>query len=459
MINIKSDSRKIKKGDIFIALKGISSNGEEYVESAIEKGAATIIVDSDNKYSVNTIKVPDTRKYLNKYLKDNYYKYLSEMNIIGVTGTNGKTTTSYLIYQMLNKLGIKCAYIGTIGFYLDKKVYSLPNTSSDICDLYDMIITSYDNGYRNIVIEVSSQGLSYNRFETIKFDYAIFTNLTQDHLDYHKTMENYALAKKKLFDSLKQNGIGIVNKDDKYYKYYITNNTVYYGESTTDYKIESYNLGYKTLFKLNIKGNIYNFKTNLIGKYNIYNLTAALALLNEMNIDINRIIELTSNLETPPGRMDIVNFKDNLIKIDYANNTDAMENVFDTVNKIKKGKLFTIFGCTGDRDRTKRPIMMKLATINSDKVIVTSDDLHDEDFNHIISDMLKDNTNNNFEIIQDRGEAIKKGISYLREKDLLLILGKGHEEVIIIKDKRIPFNDKKEVEKIINNQLVFENKD
>ena len=381
------------------------------------------------------------------------------MNIIGVTGTNGKTTTSYLIYQMLNKLGIKCAYIGTIGFYLDKKVYSLPNTSSDICDLYDMIITSYDNGYRNIVIEVSSQGLSYNRFETIKFDYAIFTNLTQDHLDYHKTMENYALAKKKLFDSLKQNGIGIVNKDDKYYKYYITNNTVYYGESTTDYKIESYNLGYKTLFKLNIKGNIYNFKTNLIGKYNIYNLTAALALLNEMNIDINRIIELTSNLETPPGRMDIVNFKDNLIIIDYAHTPDAMENVFNTVNRIKKGKLFTIFGCTGDRDRTKRPIMMKLATINSDKVIVTSDDLHDEDFNHIITDMLKDNTNNNFEIIQDRGEAIKKGISYLREKDLLLILGKGHEEVIIIKDKRIPFNDKKEVEKIINNQLVFENKD
>ena len=449
MINIKSDSRKIKKGDIFVALKGISSNGEEYIESAIDNGATTVVVENDNKYSAETIKVPDTRKYLTKYLNDNYGKYLNEMNIIGITGTNGKTTTCYLIYQMLNKLGIKCAYIGTIGFYLDKKICSLPNTSSDICDLYDMIITAYDNGYKNIVMEVSSQGLAYDRFETIKFDYAIFTNLTQDHLDYHKTMENYALAKKKLFDSLKDNGIGILNKDDSYYKYYVTKNTVYYGESGVDYKIESYSLGYKTSFKLNIKGNIYDINSNLIGKYNIYNLTASIALLNEMNLDINEAIKISSNLQAPPGRMDIVNFKDNLIIIDYAHTPDAMENIFKAVSKIKQGNIFTVFGCTGDRDRTKRPIMMNLAVQNSDRVIITSDDLHNEEFNHIVKDMLENNSNNNFEVIEDRKEAIRKGISFLQEKDLLLILGKGHEEFIIVKDKRIPFNDKKEVEKCL----------
>ena len=203
MINIKSDSRKIRPGDIFIALKGINSDGDKYINSAIEKGASKVIVESDNKYSVDTLKVEDTRKYLNEYLNDHYNKYLNEMNIIGITGTNGKTTSAYLIYQALNKLDMKCAYIGTIGFYLDNKVCSLANTSPDICDLYDMIITAYDNGYRNVVMEVSSQGLAMGRFENIKFDYAIFTNLTQDHLDYHKTMENYAKAKQKLFYSLK----------------------------------------------------------------------------------------------------------------------------------------------------------------------------------------------------------------------------------------------------------------
>ena len=453
MINIKSDSRKIKNGDIFVALKGISSNGEDYVEKAIGNGASKIITESDNKYSVETIKVDNARDYLNKYLKDNYNKYLNEMNVIGITGTNGKTTTSYLIYQMLNRLGIKCAYIGTIGFYLDKKVCSLSNTSPDVCDLYDLIITAYDNGYKNVVIEVSSQGMSMDRFKTIKFDYAIFTNLTQDHLDYHKTMENYALAKQKLFKNLKDNGLSILNIDDDYYKYYETKNTVYYGINTSDYKIESYELGYSTKFKLNIKGNIYTVNSKLIGKYNIYNLVAAIALLNEMKIDISKVLDMCNVISTPPGRMDLVSYNDNLIIIDYAHTPDAMENVYDTINKIKQGKIITVFGCTGDRDRTKRPIMMNLATTNSDYTIVTSDDLHNEDFNHIVEDMLKDNKNNNYEVIKDRGVAIKKGISYLKSKDILLILGKGHEEAIIVKDKRIPFNDKNKVTEYIKEEV------
>ena len=450
MINIKSDSRKIKNNDIFVALKGISSNGDDYVPKAIENGASKIITESDNKYSVETIKVSDSRIYLENYLKDNYSKYLDEMTLIGITGTNGKTTTSYLIYQMLNKLNIKCAYIGTIGFYMEDKVCSLPNTSPDICDLYDLIITAYDNGYKTIVIEVSSQGLDMNRFNTIKFDYALFTNLTQDHLDYHKTMENYSIAKRKLFDSLKENGLSILNIDDDYNKLYVTKNTVYYGTGESDYNIRDIKLGFNTTYKLNTKSGDYIIKSNLIGKYNVYNLTLAIALVNKMGVDINKIINILDSVNAPNGRMDIVKYNSNIIAIDYAHTPDAMENIYNTIKEVSNGNIYTVFGCTGSRDRLKRPIMMKIACSNSKFAIVTSDDLHDEEFSQIISDMLKNNKYMNFEVIQDRGKAILKGINLLNKGDILLILGKGHEDFIIIKDKKIPFNDKEEVNKIIN---------
>lgn len=453
MINIKSDSRKVREGDIFVALKGISSNGDEYVESAIENGASKIITETSNTYSVETIKVEDSRNYLVNCLKDNYGKYLDEMNIIGITGTNGKTTTAYLIYQMLNKLNIKCGYIGTIGYYLDKKVYSLPNTSPDVCEIYDMLINAYENGYKTVVMEVSSQGLDMGRLDSIKFNYALFTNLTQDHLDYHKTMENYAKAKQKLFYNLKDSGVSIINSDDSYKDYFTTFNYVEYGFNNNDYKIEEYNLGYKMSFKLNINNNIYNVDSKLIGKYNMYNLVCAITLLHKMDIDINDILNVVKDVSAPPGRTDIINYNNNLIIVDYAHTPDAMENIYNLVNEIKKGNIYTVFGCTGDRDRTKRPTMMELATSNSKHVIFTSDDLHNEDFNQIVSDAIEGIENTNFEVIMNRGKAIEKGICLLKNNDVLLVLGKGHEEFIIMKDKKIPFNDKKTIEKIINTEI------
>ena len=449
MIDIKSDSRKVKQGDIFVALKGFSSNGDEYVEKAIENGASKIITETNNTYSVETINVENSRGYLVNYLKDNYGKYLDEMNIIGITGTNGKTTTAYLIYQMLNKLNIKCAYIGTIGYYLDKKEYSLPNTSPDICEIYDMLVNAYENGYKTVVMEVSSQGLDMGRLDSIKFNYALFTNLTQDHLDYHKTMENYAKAKQKLFYNLKNNGVSIINSDDGYKDYFTISNYVEYGFNNNDYKIQEYNLGYKINFKLNIHGNIYNIDSKLIGKYNMYNLVGAITLLHQMNINITDILNVVKDVSSPPGRTDIINYNNNLIIVDYAHTPDAMENIYNLVNEIKKGNVYTVFGCTGDRDRTKRPMMMRIATNNSKHVIFTSDDLHDEDFGRIVSDTINGIENTNFEVIMNRGKAIENGISLLKENDILLVLGKGHEEFIIIKDKKIPFNDKKVIEMLI----------
>ena len=453
MINIKSDSRKIKKGDIFVALKGFNSNGEDYIESAIKLGASQVIVESDNKYSVPTLKVSDTREYLNKYLSDNYGDILNNMTLIGITGTNGKTTSAYLIYQMLNKLGIKCAYIGTIGYYLDKKIFSLPNTSPDICDLYDLIINAHDNSYDTVVMEVSSQGLDMGRFKNIKFNYGIFTNLTQDHLDYHGNMENYAKAKRILFDNLKDNGISIINSDDKYAFYFKTKNYVDYGYSAANYKIQNVELGYKTKFELNINGNTYNIESKLIGEFNIYNLTCSIALLNLMGFELEKIKEVVLDISAPAGRLDIINYKDNLIIVDYAHTPDAMENIYKTINKVKIGNIYTVFGCTGNRDRTKRPIMMSIATNNSKEVIITSDDLHDEEFSDILKDMLDNNKNNNYIVEPSRSKAIEKGIKLLKSNDILLVLGKGHEEFIIVKDKKIPFNDKKIIENLIKEPI------
>ena len=452
MINIKSDSRRIKKGDIFVALDGINSNGSCYIQNAIASGASKIVC-KQGSFDVETINVTDPKKYLTNYLIDNYGKYLDEMKIIGITGTNGKTTVAYLIYQMLNSLGLKCAYIGTIGFYLDKKVYSLPNTSPDTCMLYEMIMEAYDKGFRHIVIEVSSQGLAYNRFDGINFDYAIFTNLTLDHLDFHKTMENYALAKKKLFQKLKESGIGLVNADDKYKKYFTCKNLVTYGIASGDYRVVDYKLSMNdTMIDIEYKDNRYKYLYPLIGKYNIYNMIATIALLNQMGIDFSKIN--TRNIKSPDGRMDILKYKGNTIIIDYAHTPDAMDNIYKTIKPLVKGKIITVFGCTGSREKAKRPIMMQLALENSSYVYVTSDDLHEESFNDIVSDMTKNVVSDKYEVIQNRGKAIMEAIKKLSIADTLLILGKGHEQFIIVGNKKIPFNDHAKVVEILESLRV-----
>ena len=202
-MKIKVDSRKVEKGDTFIALRGVDNDGHNYINKAIENGASKIICEEGN-YSVETIVVKDTREYLINYLNENYGDRINKLKIIGITGTNGKTTSAYLFHEILNKMGKKCGYIGTIGFYINEKVRSLNNTTPDIYDLYELLLECYDKNCEYVVMEVSSQGLANKRVESLKFDYAVFTNLTQDHLDFHKTMENYALAKQELFKKFKK---------------------------------------------------------------------------------------------------------------------------------------------------------------------------------------------------------------------------------------------------------------
>ena len=453
MINIKTNSKKVQPGDTFVALRGINSDGHSYIKAAIENGATKIIAEEGN-YSVETIIVEDTRVYLENLLYETYQDILDDMNIIGITGTNGKTTSCYLIYEALNIMGVKCGYIGTIGFYLNEKVYDLPNTSPDICDMYDMFVQAYNSGYKNIAIEVSSQGLSYGRLNLIPFDIAIFTNLTQDHLDYHKTMENYALAKTKLFKQVKEDGYRLINIDDDYCDYYKIDNYLTYGFNYSDYQIKNMKLTPNGSY-FEIKN--YNISTKLIGKYNIYNTACAVIVLDLLKYTKEQIEYVIPKLLPPPGRMDIVNYGSNMIVIDYAHTPDAMLNIINTIKEINHHNTYIVFGCTGSRDRGKRPIMMQMALENAKFVYVTSDDLHEEVFEDIVQDMLDGNMKNHYLVEQNRGKAISLAISKLESNDILLILGKGHESVIVVGDKRIPFNDREEVLKVINSHVEVNN--
>ncbi len=435
-MNIKINSKEINEGDTFIAIKELNGDGHKYVMDAIKRGASTVIVE-DGDYSVNTIKVKNTKKYLEEYLENNYYDKIKQLKLIGITGTNGKTTTSYLIYQALNKLNIKCAYIGTIGFYTDE-IKQLKNTTPNLYELYNMLLECVNKGYTYVVMEVSSQGISMGRVNTLIFDYVVFTNLTQDHLDYHHTMIDYVMEKQKLF-KMTDNSFAIINSDDKYKDYFMLDNkNITYGKSSSDYVISD--------IKSSLTGTTFNlnneiYKTKLIGEYNVYNLVIVIILLKLLNVDnINKVIE---ELTTPPGRMDIIRYNGNNIVVDYAHTPDAVEKIIKEVSKIDHNRIITLVGCGGNRDKTKRPIMGDIATKYSDYVIFTSDNPRFEKPKKILKDITCKLDKNNYKIIVNRKKAIKKAIQMLEKNDILLLLGKGHEEYQVIKDKKLPFSDKK----------------
>ena len=442
-MNIKIDSRKVKEGDTFIALRGVNNDGHKYVMDAIEKGATTVIVE-EGEYSVNTIVVKDTKEYLKEYLENNYYDEIKKLKLIGMTGTNGKTTTCFLIYQALNKINKKCAYIGTLGFYLTDEKRILSNTTPNLYEIYEMLLECAQKNYEYVVMEVSSQGLSMGRVDTLIFNYVIFSNLTQDHLDYHGTIENYVLEKQKLF-KMTNESFALINSDDKYRDYFILDNkNITYGKTSNDYKISNINSTIKgSSFKLNDE----EFFTKLIGEYNVYNITVVIILLKLLNI--KNISEVIKELDCPNGRMDIINYKDNVIVIDYAHTPDAVEKIITNISKLEHNKIITLLGCGGNRDRTKRSIMGDIATKYSDYVIFTSDNPRYEKPKKILKDIVCKLDRKNYKIIVKREKAIKKSIQMLSKNDILLLLGKGHENYQIIKDKKIPFSDKEKVIKYL----------
>ena len=438
---LQNDSRKVKEGDTFIALKGINGDGHDYIKDAINRGCSKIICEYCH-YDYDNIEIVDsTKEYLDNYIKNKYVDIVKNLKLIGITGTNGKTTVAFLIYQALNKVGIKCAYIGTIGFYINGNKYDSNNTTPDILSLYQMLVKCVRYNIEYVVMEVSSQGLYYNRVKYLEFDYCIFTNLTQDHLDFHKTMEEYLKCKLKLFKNLKDTGISIINSDDKYYQEFITNNTIKYGVCG-DYKISDIN---NNSFKVN--NTMYN--TKLIGNYNIYNICVVIIILEILNIDSDTIKSVVSGINCAPGRMEKINYKDSTIIIDYAHTPDAVEKVIKAVNN-NNNRVITIIGCGGNRDSTKRKYMGRIALTNSSYVIYTSDNPRYEDAYDIILDMIQLLDSFNYEIEVNRKKAIIKGIQMLKKGDILLILGKGHEDYQEINGVKYHFSDSEVVLEYIN---------
>lgn len=450
MLNIKTDSRKVVKGDTFIALKGNTVDGHDFIDSAIKNGAEKIICEY-GKYDVDTINVSDTHEYLKDYLVNNYSKEFENLKLIGVTGTSGKTTTCFLTYQILNKLGIKTCYIGTIGCYIDNDVVELSNTTPDILELYNLLLTAKEKGCRVIVMEVSSHSLAEERIKGLKFDVCAFTNLSQDHLDYHKTMEEYCKCKVKIINYLKDNGKIIVNVDDGYSKYFICDKSLSLGINGSNYKIKEFHMeNTHTDILFNVNNDSYEVRTNLIGKFNVYNYLTSLALINNLGISVNDIINVTDSIHAPVGRAQIVKVGTSIAVIDYAHKPDAVSKIIPLFREVTKGKIITIIGCGGDRDPKKRPIMGNIATSLSDYVILTNDNPRTEDEKLIMKDILEGITTDNYEVIYDRKDAIKKGISMLKDNDCLLILGKGHEDYQIIGRTKIHLSDYEEVIKNIN---------
>lgn len=432
------DSKNVKDGDIFVAYKGNLHDGNDYIHQAFENGAVCVV--SDRLVGYDIYKSNNIEKDKISLIKALYKT--NKVKLIGITGTNGKTSTAHLLYQAFNNMGIRATYIGTLGVIDRDYRKELENTTPNMDVLAKEIVKALDRGCKYVIMEVSSHSLSMNRIKPFNFDIIAFTNLSQDHLDYYKNMEDYFLAKKILFDNANKKCIGIVNNEDKYSKRIIEDfkgKVVTYGKNSDyDYKIISNNLK-------GIKFRVQNttLVSPLIYKLNVYNLLLVYTILDQLNINHLEIKKAMKSCKCIEGRMEVLHSEEFTIILDYAHTPDALERILKETNKIKKGNCIVLFGCGGNRDKSKRSIMGKIASDNADIVYLTNDNPRNEDEKLIVDDILKGICNRNNIVVElDRKKAIENAISQLKKDDILLILGKGHETYQIFKNQKIYFSDR-----------------
>ena len=461
--NLSLNSKQISKNTVFIAYPGNKHDGREFIQEAIENGAAGIIFESKNlkknlNLSIPNISISDLRNKL-AAISSQFYEYPSKkISIIGITGTNGKTTSAYWLSQCLNHLKIKTAFIGTLGYGDLKKLKKSQNTTPSAIDLQRSIKEIYKKKYKYVAMEVSSHGIKEQRINNIEFKQRLFTNLSRDHLDYHKTMSEYAEVKKKFMLSEK-NGNIIVNIDDKVGQS-IFNNSVLPDNKKVSFsiykksKIQAINISqnHNNLnFDLNYYGKSFPVRLKLIGIFNIYNVLGVIGCLSTMGFEVNQIINSLKKIKQVPGRTEFIKKSKDLpsVMIDYAHTADALENILKSIKNNSFKKIILVFGCGGDRDKGKRKEMAKIAEEYADHSLITSDNSRNETFQSIAKDALSGRKESKVKLIENRGAAIIAGISRVQSNGVLYVLGRGHETILEIGSKKTFFNDASFIRKSI----------
>jgi len=457
---IEFDSRKIEHDDVFVAIRGSLSNGHDFIEKAIQLGAIAIICDelpANIVKGITYIKVNDTNTAL-AYMAANFFGNPSEkLKLVGVTGTNGKTTIASLLFQLFEKAGFKVGLLSTVKIMVDQTEYNATHTTPDSITINYYLNEMIEAGVTHCFMEVSSHGIHQKRTEALHFVGGIFTNLSHDHLDYHPTFAEYRDVKKAFFDSLPKTAFALSNIDDKNGTVMLQNTVArkftYALKSYADFKAQILE---SQLSGLLLKVNDNEVWVKLIGTFNAYNVLAIYGTAVELGMDSLEALRLLSDLESVSGRFQYIVSEGNITAIvDYAHTPDALDNVIKTINDIrtKNEQLITVVGCGGNRDKTKRPIMAKIATDLSDKAILTSDNPRNEDPEVILDEMEKGVEGHNYKKvlrITDRKQAIKTACQLAQPKDIILIAGKGHETYQEINGVRHHFDDMETVKEILD---------
>ncbi|WP_346895979.1 UDP-N-acetylmuramoyl-L-alanyl-D-glutamate--2,6-diaminopimelate ligase [Clostridium sp. UBA7503] len=453
--NTQYDSRKIKCGDVFFAIGGFNVDGHNFISKAIENGAKAVVVEKDVTLveGITFIKVQNGRRALATAASNFYNNPSKKMKIIGITGTNGKTTCAFMLKGILEAKGYKVGLIGTIANYIGNKEINTEKTTPESLELQQLFKDMVDSDMDYCVMEVSSHSLDLDRVYGIEFSQGIFTNLTQDHLDFHKTFENYFSAKSKLFKICKHS---VVNVDDSYgiklLEKINSRVTTYSIEKQSDLKGTDISLeSTGIIFSLKENEKIYKVQLPIPGRYNVYNALGCIGATLDEGIDMDTIIEGLSKV-TVPGRCENLTLGMNLgfqVIRDYSHTPDSLKNILENLRELTKGKLICIFGCGGDRDRTKRPIMGEIGTELSDIAIITSDNPRSEDPYMILEDIKAGVKKSNYKLIENRREAIKTALLLGEKDDIIIIAGKGHETYQILKNETIHFDEKEVVLELI----------
>lgn len=456
---ISSDSRKVDPNEIFVALRGEQFDGRQFIPSAIAHGARVIVTDESpaevKGEEACVLNVDDTNAFLRQIAHRFYGDPSSRVNVIGITGTNGKTTIAYLVESILRRAQEECGVIGTVNYRIGSREYPALTTTPGFLENQRLLYEMAEQNIRYCVMEVSSHALVQNRVDNIYFKAAVFTNLTQDHLDYHGTMEDYFAAKSRLFNLVREDGVCCINVDNDYGRRLyrrLSQHVMSFGLNPRA-EIHAADITYSvdgTRFRLITPHGEVPIATPLLGEFNVSNILAAVCVGFHEGICLEAIHQGIEDLRYVPGRLERVEAdRDYSILIDYAHTPDALENVLDSLRLLGPRRIVLVFGCGGDRDRGKRPQMGRIAAERADRLVITSDNPRTEDPGQIISEIEAGIDGNDYEVVIDREQAIARALNIAEEGDIVLIAGKGHEDYQVLGDQRVEFDERTVVRKVL----------